>query len=373
MRWIVIAWFTTSIGSIAFVPFLAAVLTRAGWSELGVVGLFALLPAGNLFGAPMWSRVADGTGRPARVLQIATITALFAALGLASSTDPLVVVPSLAAYSFARSALTPVGDALVVTLLGEAARDYGRYRAWGSVAYLLVALAGGAMLDLWSHAPIALGLALAVPCAVLPFLLPEPEQKATRPRRQSALRVVLSDRVLATALAVAWLQGMTITGYDLLYSLHVDNLSLPGWVTGGSIAAGVIAEVTVLRASRRVLEWLGPKGALLLGVGAGIPRWLVVATVADPVLLVLTQVLHGLCFGSFWLAGIAMFSERVPGSMRSSAQASWTASMFGGGFFTTLLVASLLVPIVGTQGFYATNAGISVLALLLAFSMPHPR
>jgi PPP family 3-phenylpropionic acid transporter len=61
---------------------------------------------------------------------------------------------------------------------------------------------------------------------------------------------------------------------------------------------------------------------------------------SDPVALVCIQSLHGIGFGAFWIAGVALFSELAPPNLSRSAQSLLPASTFGVGYLLAMAGAS---------------------------------
>jgi PPP family 3-phenylpropionic acid transporter len=87
---------------------------------------------------------------------------------------------------------------------------------------------------------------------------------------------------------------------------------------------------------------MGAPRALLLAAMAGVPRWALTAWVTDPVALVAIQVLHGLAFGVFWIAGVQLMSERAPAQVSASSQSLFNASSYGvGALFGAILAGEL--------------------------------
>ena len=60
-------------------------------------------------------------------------------------------------------------------------------------------------------------------------------------------------------------------------------------------------------------------------------RWLAIAAVDAPWALIAVQPLHGLSFGLFWSAAIALIAATVPGWLRATGQALLMISINIGG------------------------------------------
>jgi hypothetical protein len=248
-----------------------------------------------------------------------------------------------------------------VALVG---RGYGRIRAVGSVTYLALALLGGVLRDVWRPAPIALSAVLALCTLGITFALGPIGAAPRAPSRREWL-ALWRHPVLAPLVVVSVLHGAALSVYDNLLAVHIEHLGLGAWVTGAAIAAGVAVEVGVLVAGRPLLDRIGPRTLLALAVASGIPRFAVTGLAHDPLPIVAVQVLHGLGFGCYWLAGTALSAEHAPDGLRNSAQALLPTAMFGAGPLVGLGAASLMLRVAPTPILFGATAGISAVAVLV--------
>jgi PPP family 3-phenylpropionic acid transporter len=70
---------------------------------------------------------------------------------------------------------------------------------------------------------------------------------------------------------------------------------------------------------------------LAAAFAVSIARWLAIAAVKSPGALVALQTLHGMTFGMFWSAAIALIAATVPASLRATGQALLVMSLNLGG------------------------------------------
>lgn len=360
-----VLWYALAVGSIGSLhPFLALALDRAGATGRSASLLFTLFPLGFLLAGPVWGWVADRTGRPTSVLRLAATLCGISVTAAALTSDWRFLLPSLAALALCRAPLLPLVDVLTVRSLGGDSDAYGRIRVWGSVAFIgAVWIVGKYVEEFWRVPLIGTALLLGSACA-LTWTLPElPRPEGGKPH----IAPLLKHRTLRLLAGVAVLHGLTISTYDYLFSLHIDRLGLAASVTGAAFAIGVAAEVVVLAAAPWLLSRFGPKLLVLVGVGSGVPRFVVMATSVDPTLLAGTQVLHGLGFGAWWVGIMAILVREAPAELKNSAQTLLMSANYGLGPLAALGLAALLVDGPGTGTMYACSAVLSALALGLAF------
>ncbi len=331
-------------------------------SDRAVLGVLAMLPLAKLFGGPLWSWMADRSGREDRVLQVLGVSAAAAGLMLASQSDAAVMVVAVCAFALARAGQFPLVDALTVRVLPDGPRGYGRVRVWGSVAYIGSVLVAGTLRDTWPRAPLWIATGLLALAALSTFTLPRLPRADVPARTRASLSTLLKQPELRPLYAIAALHGLTIATYDHLFALHVERLGMSSRVAATGTAIGVAAEVLVLALGPRLMVRFGPHALLVAGVASGIPRWLLTGAVTEPWLLVAVQALHGLGFGAFWLAGVHLVAERAPEGLEGSAQAMLPATTFGVGTLAAMGLASVLMSPLGTSGLFETLAGVSMVA-----------
>ncbi len=360
-----VLWYVLAVGSIGSLhPFLALALERAGASGRASSLLFTLFPLGFLLAGPLWGWVADRTGRPTTVLRGAATLCGVAVVAAACTSNWRFLLPSLAVVALCRAPLLPLVDVLTVKSLGANSDAYGRVRMWGSIAFIgSVWIVGQTVEDTW-RAPLYGNAALLGGASLLTWALPELPRPdgPSRPK----LGPLVRHPMLRLLALVAVLHGLTISAYDYMFSLHVDRLGLDTSVTGAAFVCGVAAEVLVLAGAPWLLPRFGARKLLLIGVLSGIPRFLVMATSADPVLLAGIQVLHGLGFGAWWIGVVSILAQEAPPELRNSAQTLLMSANYGLGPLCALGLSALLVDGRGTATLYGVSAGLSAIAFGLA-------
>jgi hypothetical protein len=279
------------------------------------------------------------------------------------------VTAALLGYTLAVSTFGPILDGMAVTFLGGDRARSGRFRLWGSAGYLLMVLAAGALRDFTRVSPLLLGAALlfaaALRAAFLRDLRAEPP-----PPILPALRGLLAGPGMAALLLAATLHTVTLTGYDLLFSAHVEDLGLPSRLASWAMASGVGLEVGVLAAAPALLRRMGPERLLAVALASGVVRWGLTALCRDPFAVVAVQSLHGVTFGMFWIGAVQLLATRAPASVAASAQSLLYVSCWGMGGLLAVPLTTVLLARAGSATMFAVLAGVSALAALVWLAAP---
>lgn len=351
----------------AWLPFLAVALDRKGISGAGIGGLLAIIPVARMLSAPLWSLVADRTRSGRALLRLATGGSLLAAVALAAlPLPPWGIGVLLLVFSTLRSPIAPLVDTTAVKIItdeGGDPQDYGRLRMWGTVGFLLGSAAGSMLMAASPLAGSALWLAVAAwtTSTALAFLLPAAPAAAPAPVWPALRRLAVSP-FLGPLLLALCLHGMGLTVYDTTLAMHMEGLGLAGGWVATALTLGLLAEIAVMWWGRHLLRRLGPFRMLTVAGATGALRWGLTAVVTTPALLAGLQLLHGVVYAVFWLAGVEAMRRHAPEEVRVSAQSMLTTTAYGvGSLLSAAAVGALLEPL-GTSGLFGAAALASLLA-----------
>ena len=129
---------------------------------------------------------------------------------------------------------------------------------------------------------------------------------------------------------------------------------------------GVIAEIIAFALMQRIIAALGLRTLFLLGLLLAGLRFLVIAWLADSiVLMLLAQVLHAATFGTHHAASIALIHRFFQGRHQAKGQALYISASFGlggtlGGLATGALWGSLGAGWIFTLAALSAGAGLLV-------------
>jgi MFS transporter, PPP family, 3-phenylpropionic acid transporter len=345
------------LGALGFFwPFLSAHLSRLGMQPWEIGAISALYPLGTLVAPPLAGLFADLLRARVwllRSLSAATVLS-FAAFVQFGQTRPALIV-AVALFSFFRAPLAPMADAAAVEHARRHGGSYGAVRLWGSVGFLVAALAGGQLLDRrGSHSVMLAALAALAAAAVAVWALP-----ATPPRRERGA-LPAAGRLLAHGdfwlfLATVALGQLAHSAYDSFFSLHLARLGWGGGSIGLAWAVGVVAEIGLLAGSGRLIARFGAARLLAVAFGVGCLRWLLLAQVRDPGLILALQPLHAVTFAVYYVAGVTLAREQASAETQTAAQGLFAAAVALGGVLGMPLAGRLFERL-GARAMFATAA-----------------
>jgi PPP family 3-phenylpropionic acid transporter len=352
--------------------FMPAHLRVLGFSGAQISMALAVAPMLSLVVPLAWAWLADRTQRHDRVLR-------FIAFGAWLGFSPLVWAHARAARSFALVLTGYLGyatffvgmgtlaDALAVARV-RAGAVYGRIRFWGSLGWITVALGVGALLG--TSAPRLSGL--LVPAAmwaalggavVASFQVAGTGEHAVRPRLAD-VRELLGEPALRFLLIAGALHWACMAPYNVFFGVFLRDRGLPPFEWGLAYSLGVTAEMLVLLYFHRMHARVRLDTLLVAAFAASALRWVGNAVVRAPAGLIALQALHGMTFGMFWSAGIALVGVSVPPKLRATGQALLVMAINVGGAVGNLAVGRLY-DTAGPSMLFAIAAAGELLPLLV--------
>ncbi|MBS27968.1 MAG: 3-phenylpropionate MFS transporter [Alphaproteobacteria bacterium] len=348
-----------------FLPFWPIWLQSRGLTPEHIGIVLAVSPWLRVLVDPIITRSVDRTGRGRIMLVSAAAISLVAFLGFNFAHSFWLILLITIVYAPFFHALIPLGDAQTMAAARRYGLDYGQIRLWGSVTFIIATLAVGELVT--GRDPDLIWLVIFVSLFVVlltTLLLRDQTSPRGQARWSEILGFVREPRFFGFIFAASAVQAShaVLNGFS---GIHWKASGYSELTVGLLWGGGVVAEIALFAASGAVVARLGPSRLLLLGAGAALIRWLILAETVELPGLVVAQALHGFTFGATYLATMHFISRHAPEGLKTSAQGAY-ASVSGVIMGLTLIAAGDLYGSFGGGAFHAM-AVISALALLIAF------
>lgn len=367
-------------GIAVYVPFFPPWLASQGLDGRQIGLALALAMVIRVAASPPITALGDGRIGAVRLLVAlnAAGAAGYLLLPLVTGVGPLTGAVVLIAVLAA--AIVPLGDHLTIAhVRAQPALDYGRIRVWGSVSYLLVTLAGGALFSLHGVDTVPLALAaLAILAALVAFSAPEDPSRAARPEAAGAAPAAPGQmRLLWTAVLASALINASHAPLYAFGSIYWTQAGFSPAAIGLIWATGVMAEIVVL-------WWTGPRTGS--GVRAGL-FWLAAAAVVAVLRFALMpfvqgyagflalQALHALSFGAQLIGVIIVIGALSPEGRRAAVQgrvSAVNACLMGAATYLCGLIFSEFGRWTFAAGVPLALAALVLLALALRMARTAP-
>jgi PPP family 3-phenylpropionic acid transporter len=303
--------------------FMPAYLHGLGLSGREISTVFAISPLLSLVLPLAWAYLADRTHRHDRVLRVVMGGAWLGFTPMLFARGFSAIVTSWGLYALFAVAVGGLADAFAVARV-RAGAVYGRLRVWGSVGYVIAAVLIGALLSAHGHeatrlVPISMWLVLGCAFYAATRLRGEGDP-AARPRAADIVALLRNPK-FGLVLAIAALHWICLSPYNIYFGVFLQDLGLAPVSWAFAYSTGVVTEVLVLLIFHRLQARFRLSTLLAAAFAVSAARWLAIAMVRAPWALIALQALHGMTFGLFWSAAIALVGAMVPSSLRATGQA----------------------------------------------------
>jgi len=243
---------------------------------------------------------------------------------------------------------------------------YSRIRLWGSIGFIVAVAVTGALLDflplyslLWASVAALSGIVL--------FSLLIPEAPA-HPHAEESLPVgeILRQPRVWALLAACFAMTAAHGALNIFYSIFLSDHGYSKSAVGGLYSLGVLAEIVVFLVMSRVMRRFSLRKILLASFAVAVVRFAMIGWgVESPFVLVLTQLMHGLTFGSCHAASIAAVNRWFPGHTRSRGQALYSSVSFGAGGLVGGLISGWTWGYIGGELTFALSSAYALIGLFL--------
>ncbi|WP_262965851.1 MFS transporter [Methylobacter psychrophilus] len=351
-----------------FVPYWSLYLKGIGFNPVEIGELSALLVGTKIIAPLLWGWIADHTGKSLRIIRLAAFFAAVLFAGFLYVHDYLWVAVITISFSFFWNAVLPQFEAVTLFHLKKEAHRYSQIRLWGSVGFIVTVLGMGLILDKLPVAtlPVAIVVLLVLNWWVT-LITPEAKSVSHRSASLGMLQIIKRPEVLAFFVVNILLQ-VAHAPYYVFYSIYLKQNHYSATVTGLLWALGVLAEIVLFLAMRRLLKRFSLRAILLFSLVLATGRWLIIGWCPDYLgLLIFAQLLHAATFGGVHVVAIHLVHLYFGEQHQGKGQALYSSLSFGVGGVLGSLYSGYYWESLGSRFVYSVAALCCGLALVITY------
>ena len=323
-----------------FLPYFNLYCLDIGFTGFQIGSLSAVRSAVLILFSIFWGLLADRRGlrRPIFILCSTVSTALWALFLFTTDFRFMLVITIV--YGAFYAPIISFLEAFAMDVLGKTKRRYGRTRAWGSVAFIVVVIVVGKMIDRYDVGiVIALVLVISTLQAMASTTIPR-IGSARSAQPHDAVRLFSGNTVVF--LLCAFLMLVSHGAYYGFFSIHLAQLGHGGAFIGICWALASTAEVAVMINSHRLFARFSFERVLALSFAVAAIRWGILYVAESAVVILASQLLHAVTYGAFHMAGILYMDQLAPTTDKTLGQALNNAVTYGLGLTVGFFVSGAL-------------------------------
>jgi len=342
-----------------FLPYFNLYCYHLGFDGLQIGGLSALRSVALVLFPLFWGALADrfNIRKPIYILCTILSTAVWSLYLFFSDFWPMVIITAI--YGIFYAPIISFLEAVTMDVLGREKKSYGRIRVWGSLSFITMVLVLGRVIDLYSVEIILIlilagSLALAAVSIRIPALKPRPKDLMA-----PGAKSLLTKRAVVFLLC-GFLMLAGHGAYYGFFSIHLENLGYGSTFIGIAWAVASTSEILVMVKSDKIFSRFSLENVLFLSFLVAAVRWLILYFAGSAAVILLSQILHAVTYGTFHMASILYIDRLAPEQAKTLGQALNNALSYGLGLMVGFFVNGYVYEITGSTTLFLMSSLIAL-------------
>ena len=295
----------------------------------------------------IWGLLADrfNIRKPIYILCNIVSTSIWAFFLFTVEFWPMLLITAL--YGIFYAPIISFLEAVTMDVLGKEKKSYGQIRAWGSISFIVMVLVIGKIIDLYA-VDIILVLILA---GSLILAAVSPRIPAISTRRKDVLTAnagSLFEKRVIVFLFCAFLMLVSHGAYYGFFSIHLANLAYHSTFIGLSWALASTAEILAMIKSNRIFSRFSLENVLFFSFLVAALRWMILFSSESAAVILLSQVLHSVTYGTFHMASILYIDQLAPDNAKTLGQAVNNGLTYGFGLMIGFFINGYIYETTGS-------------------------
>ncbi len=342
-----------------FLPYFNLYCYHLGFSGLQIGILSALRSLAMVLFPLIWGSLADRfqLRKPIYILCAFLSTSIWLLYLFFVDFWPMLIITAF--YGIFYAPIISFLEAVTMDVLGKEKKSYGRIRAWGSISFIVMVLVLGKIIDLYS-VDIILILILAGSLMLAAISTRIPAIKAKKKDLLKPGAGLLLQRRVIIFLFCAFLMLVSHGAYYGFFSIHLDNLGYGSTFIGIAWALASTAEILVMIKSDKIFNRFSLESVLFFSFLVAAARWMILFFAGSAVVILLSQILHAVTYGTFHMASILYIDRLAPENTKTMGQAVNNALTYGLGLMVGFFINGYVYEITGSHTLFLMSALIAL-------------
>lgn len=347
------------------ISFLPLLLTYRGLSGQEIGWVLAIGPTVSIFSQPFFGFMSDKFQTVQKILLV-TIFGLIISSFFFFQMEVLGLIMVFAVlFYFFSSAIGPLGDSLAQRRATALGVPFGSIRTWGSIGFAISSLVIGQYVDWVGIQYLFIPyMAMTIILFIVTTQLVD-VKVTTKPVQLRDVTVLLKNKPLLLFLLVMFLVTITHRANDSFIGLYIGEVGGRDSLVGLAWFMGVFSEAMVFMFAGKWFRKFHPLVFMILAAWIYAFRWFAYAFIADPYVIVVLQVFHGLSFGIFYVTSFQFVSRLIPEHLQATGHLMFMTVYFGFSGIIGSLGGGYILDNLGGHVLYYAMGGMALVGSLL--------
>jgi PPP family 3-phenylpropionic acid transporter len=331
----------------AFSPYLVIhfQLLRFSGTQIGL--LTGLTPLITVVSVPIWTGLADKTGRHSLIMALSLLLTIAGLLVFPYLHPFPAVLVALLLINILLAPVNAFANSAAVFMLGDEKDRYGQVRLGGTIGYGLSALAVGLLVESYDlNIAFWAAAGLIFLCFLVGLLFAFDNEGLEQAIEGNDFSKLIKSPTWAIFLIIALLGGVAMAMTNNYFYPYMSELGARESAMGLALAVGTLSEIPVMLLANRFIRRFQAYGTMLIALFFTALRMLLFGLTNDAGLVIAFQLLNGLTIPLLLVAGVDYADDHAPRGLRTTAQGIFNTAVMGvgagvGGFLGGLLLANI--------------------------------
>jgi len=368
------AYISTSTVNAVLAPYLSIMIRGLGYGPLWVGILLGIYEGAAMAGPLLCGYWADRTGNYRGALVVSCVIPAMVVFPLVRWVHPAASAVLLALLAFSFRSCISLLDAVTTIQIGKTG-NYGRIRVWGSVSFILITLClqWNPILKPNSAGNIGLWLMITAIMSAIPIILLPGAFLRSSPKHDDAQTVpgkaipIFSLYVIG-GFGMIFLSRIAMTSIYTYFPLYMTEI-LQWDAVGVMFAVATLSEVPLMFLSISLIRRFGSLSLLALSAAGLCVRLLILAFLPFKPCIVMSQLLHSLCFGVYHPAAVDFIAGIFPAKRRGTGMSVYLIIGSGLPALISNMVGGAVVEAAGYRPLFVLYAAIAGAAVFIFYYM----
>ena len=311
---------------------------------------------------PFWGFLTDYFHENKKVLFITLIGTLATVLLFPFTTSFKLLMLLMFFYTLFQNPIVPLSDSLLLDYLGENSNNYGKFRLWGSVGYMISVSILGYFLEATSSANLFFVYAVILILSIfLLKFLPKSKREIEVLSPGDFKKIFKKKRLLYFLFFVFVLQTSMNANYSY-FPLYIVAHGGGEFLVGLALTVSSASEIIAFFFSDKIIK-NNKFSKIIVIISLGfVVRWLILSFFPSNPMILLSQILHSTTFGLFFAVGVDYVDQISGEKFRATGQNIYAGVFMGLSAISGSLIGGKIYQLFGGEIMYLFWSLISAAA-----------
>ncbi|WP_238649349.1 MFS transporter [Paenibacillus piscarius] len=378
-NWLRSFMFTLYGTSVLVVSYFPLFYAHLGFSSPQMGLLYSVGPLISILSNLFWSMMSDRLGTVRKIIALLLGGQLVTAIILYQATSFSGVLLILSVFYFFYYPVFPLADTMAIRIAQRHGRNFIAIRVFGSLGYSFFALTIGYVLRaMGPEYSIAICIVIVITALLITAGLKdvkrsEPSEAGNQdhaeasdadqpPLKGAGLRQILLQKEVLWFFGSVFLLAIGYRMNEAFLTISLKGMNAGDEIVGWALLASALSEIPVFFLLSKYGDRFKELPLLAFASLMFTLRFLFMALVQEPGMVVAIQAMHSISFGIYYVTAVRYITRMIPDHLRATGMAIFTVVWSSGAGLLSGTFGGLVYQDAGRAVFYVVATGFSILA-----------